>query len=105
MLDYDYVVNAIEHKIKAHSNSNVTLKDKIFNDRLNNRLTAALDDLKSIGKEDSTQQDLIVAWQVYRDCNHQWRVKLYNDNKFYILSGVYLLGVVSATVYRKLRNN
>ena len=104
MLDYNTVVTELQNKITEYTdNTQCAGNDSGFYSECADRMQGALDEIQAKGATTVTQQDLIVGWQALRDCTQKRTMKVCMDNWGFIVGGAYLIGVLSANIYYKLR--
>jgi len=96
MLEYNSVKEKIESKIKDYSQKTSENKADFYKGLIA-QLQKQLDNLNS--KPDTyTLQDLIVAWQTYRECEQKRNLKFYTDNRWYIMGSIALFITIGVNV-------
>ena len=100
-LSYTRISSKIQDKISDLSQK-LRGKDAPFYSELIAKLQGQLDKLNSIGADKVTQQDLIVAWQTYRQVNQEKKIKFYADNKWGIVGVAALISAIGVNVYYSL---
>ena len=102
MLDYNFVTQKIQEAIDSYSKK-ISGNDADFYAGIVYDLQKELDNLKSLGQQNATQQDLIAAWEAYLECEQKSKFKFYRDNRFAFIAVIALIGVVGANILKSLR--
>ncbi len=103
MLTYNVVVEDIQSRISSYNTKSASGgPDAAFYTGLANNLQTALNNLTAIGAN-ATQQDLIVAWQTYRESNQQRFIKMCAKNGWGIAAVIFLSGVLAGRIFTVLK--
>lgn len=105
MLEYKKVVSEIEKRIEQYNDRSVGGgENALFYAKMANKLQLALTRLQDIGEEKATQQDLIVAWAIYRECHQKKMLKMCSNNGMYLAGACFLIGYVTSNIVHAIRN-
>ncbi len=100
-LKYDMIQFKLQEKVNELSKK-LSGKDAPFYSQLIAKLQAQLDNLNAKCSDGVTHQDLIVAWQTYREVNQEKKIKFYSDHKWGIVGLAVLVGAIGVNVYYTL---
>ncbi len=103
MLQYSVVKDKIENKIIDYSKKKDG-QDAYFYSTMSSQLQKQLDNLNA-KKEDHSLQDIIIAWQTYRECEQKRMLKFYADNKFTLLGTAALIVTIGVNVFYSINKH
>lgn len=102
MLDYEVVKEKLESKIAEYSKKKSSSMSSFYS-ALIIQLQKQLDNLNA-KPQDYTIQDLIVAWQTYRECEQKRNLKFYTDNKWIIIGSFALVLTIGINIFYHIKN-
>jgi len=100
MLNYDIIKTKLQDKISDYSKREVG-DSADFYARLVDKLQKQLDNLNA-HHTDYTLQDLIVAWQTYRECIQERKLKFYTQNKYTLIGAFALVAAISVNIFHRI---